>query len=261
MQPSVPAPVPESVYTEDYFLHARHGADEFVRSGGREISPIHAKILDLAEAREGRRILDVGCGCGELVIHAALRGAEAVGVDYAEAAHRIALETAARLGVGTDRKIPGRGAARFIKGDVSELPEETFDAIILADIVEHLHQHQLDRLYRDLRKRLTPGGRIVIHTWPNRWHTEYSYPIARLLLKLVGIEKPKSPRKPHDEIMHVNEQSILSLRRDLRRAGFAPRIWIEHLNPPDAGFLYRAAHGWPGLRLFFADHLFAVATP
>ena len=252
----LPSPVPESVYTEEYFRSCRHGADEFARSGGRELSPIHAKILDLADARQGRRILDVGCGCGELVMHAALRGAEAVGVDYAEAAHRIAVETADRLG------IPGPGAARFVLGDVSALPKGTFDAVILADVVEHLHRHQVERLYRDLRDRLAPGGRIVIHTWPNRWHTEYSYPIARLLLKLIGIDKPKSPRKPHDEIMHVNEQSVLSLRRDLRRAGFRARVWIEHTILVDAGFIYRAAHRaahfWPIIKLFFADHLFAL---
>jgi len=246
-------PVHQSIYTEEYFRRCRQGADEFARSGGRELSPLHARVLDLASARPGRRILDVGCGCGELVIHAALRGAEAIGIDYAEAAHRIASETAAAIA------IPAPGSARFELREVDDLPDGSFDAVILADIVEHLHQPQLDRLYRDLRSRLAPGGRLIIHTWPNRWHTEYGYPVARLLLKLAGIDKPKDPRKPHDEVMHVNEQSLLSLRRDLRRAEFRLKVWIEHVMPPDAGFFYRATHSWPIVKAFFADHLFAVA--
>lgn len=250
-EPEELVPVPQDVYTREYFLHCRHGADEFAKSGGGELSPIHARLLGFARPAPGRRILDVGCGCGELVIHAALLGATAVGVDYAEAAHTIAVETAARL----------RATARFHLGDVSTLPEERFDAVILADVVEHLHQHQLDRLYADVRARLEPGGELIIHTWPNRWHTCYAYPAARLLLSLVGIRKPKSPRKPHDEIMHVNEQSVFSLRRDLKRAGFRARVWQEHPIPPGAGLLYRVAHEAPIVRLFFADHLFAIATP
>lgn len=241
--------VPQDVYTKDYFLHARHGADEFAASGGALLSPIHKRLLDMAEPKPGRRILDIGCGCGELVIHAALSGADAVGVDYAEAAHEIAVETARKLGAN----------AVFMKRDVADLPKGPFDAILMADIVEHLYQHQLDRLYADVRDRLAPGGTAIIHTWPNRWHTTYSYPIARLLLKCVGIKKPRSPRKPHDEVMHVNEQSVWSLKRDLHRAKFSSRVWLEHPQPAGAGLIYRVVHSAPGIRLFFADHLFAVA--
>ncbi len=242
-------PVPPEVYSRDYFLHARQGSDEFVRSGGAELSSIHTKLLGLARPGPGRKILDVGCGCGELVIHAALRGAEATGLDYAEAAIELAREAAVRQGV----------APRFVLGDVADLPDERFDAILMADVVEHLTPEQLSRLYRDLGERLAPGGEIIIHTWPNRWHTEYAYPVARVVLLLAGIRKPKSPRKPHDEIMHVNEQSLFSLKDDLRRAGFEVRAWLEHECPPGSGFIYRFTHTVPLFRLFFADHIFAVA--
>jgi len=130
---------------------------------------------------------------------------------------------------------------------------------ILADVVEHLYQDQLDKLYEDLHGRLKPDGTLIIHTWPNRWHTEGTYPIARFFLGLAGIKKPKSPRKPHDEIMHVNEQSIFSLRRDLTRVGYSPEIWVEHPMPEKASRLYRFTHSAPVIQNFFADHIFAVA--
>lgn len=246
---SHPPEVPAEVYTREYFLTKRHGADEFQASGGAVLSPIHRRLLNWAAPGPGRKILDVGCGCGELVIHAALAGAEATGLDYSEAALALAREAAGRLGA----------RARFHLGDVSELPPNQYDAILIADVVEHLHQHQLERLYQDLSARLAPGGRLIIHTWPNRWHTEFAYPIARILLMPFGVKKPAIPRKPHDEIMHVNEQSLWSLRHDLRSAGYRAEVWLEHVIPNTAGLLYRATHSWPMLRLFFADHLFAFA--
>ena len=241
--------VPQDVYTVEYYLTKRGGSNEFQESGGADLSELATRLLAMAEPGPGRRLLDVGCGCGELVIHATMQGAEAVGIDYADAAYELAVEAARRLGVD----------ATFLKRDVSELPDGPFDAIVMADVVEHLHQHQLDKLYADSRRRLAPGGTLVVHTWPNRWHTTYAYPVTRLLLGLMGIKKPKSPRKPHDEIMHVNEQSVWSLRRDLRKAGFLPRIWLEHRMPVESSLAYRVVHEAPGLRLLFADHLFAVA--
>lgn len=243
--------VPQDVYNRDYYLHCRHGSNEFIESGGKTLSPIHERILTMARPEPGRDILDVGCGCGELVIQAVLRGASAIGLDYAEAAHSLAQEAARKMGVN----------AEFILGDVSALPDRKFDAIILADVVEHLYQDQLDRLYSDLHGRLKPDGSLIIHTWPNRWHTEGTYPMARFFLGLAGIKKPKSPRKPHDEIMHVNEQSIFSLRRDLARAGYVSTIWVEHPMPEKASRVYRFAHAAPVIRNFFADHLFATAKP
>jgi cyclopropane fatty-acyl-phospholipid synthase-like methyltransferase len=246
--------VSSDVYTREYFLHCRQGADEFVKSGGKELSAIHKRILDLAEPAEGKRILDIGCGCGELVIHSALRSAEVVGVDYSADAIALAKDAAEKI---LDDNLQSK--AHFFLGDVSELPSEKFDSIILADVVEHLTDNQLNKLFSDIRNSLNNDGKVIIHTWPNRLHTEYTYPVARMLLSIIGIKKPKSPRKPHDEIMHINEQSPFSLKRRLISAGFMPTVWVEHIMPQNAGFFYRFFHSAPILKLFFADHIFAVA--
>src|SRR5918998_3871860 len=61
------------------------------------------RTLLLAEARPGERVLDLGCGAGRFV--AALRdaGAEAIGVELAEAA----LERARRTAPGADLRLGG----------------------------------------------------------------------------------------------------------------------------------------------------------
>jgi len=65
--------------------------------------------------------------------------------------------------------------------------------------------------------------------------------------------------------VHVNEQSLLSLRRTLRRAGFAGRVWLD--SPPQhrQEFVVLAAlryvlFRWPPFRWFFEREVFAVAS-
>jgi 2-polyprenyl-3-methyl-5-hydroxy-6-metoxy-1,4-benzoquinol methylase len=84
--------VPPQYYTRDYYLGACGGHEEFLDSEGKELCPRLQRILDLVDIEPGMRVLDVGCGRGELVLHAALKGAWAVGIDYSENAVEIAGE-------------------------------------------------------------------------------------------------------------------------------------------------------------------------
>ena len=87
---SAPERVEPDVYTDDYYLTNCHGYEDFVVSGGRKVGPRFIKALSLAGDLRGKRVLDVGSGRGELVIQSAMRGAEAWGIDYAQAAVDIA---------------------------------------------------------------------------------------------------------------------------------------------------------------------------
>jgi hypothetical protein len=100
------------------------------------------------------------------------------------------------------------------------------------------------------------------------WYDRYAYPVVRLVRTLMGqgARYPEDPRAlvPANLDVHVNEQSVLSLRRTLRRAGFRSRVWLD--TPPqhrDEGFFLRSARtilfNWPPFRWFFEREVFAVA--
>lgn len=55
-----------------------------------KLVPRHQKSLDLANIRRGMKVLDVGCGRGEVTLRAALTAQYAVGIDYSLASVRIA---------------------------------------------------------------------------------------------------------------------------------------------------------------------------
>ena len=111
------------------------------------------KKLDL---REGERVLDVGCGWGSFVIHAAQHhGVRAVGITLAEEQARLASERVREAGVA-DR-------VEIRLADYREVSDGPFDAIASIGMVEHVGVEQIDLYARRLHDLLSPGGRLLNH--------------------------------------------------------------------------------------------------
>ena len=161
------------MYTREYFLTDCEGFRQYCASLGQTLSPRHKKIAALLDLSPGDRILDVGCGRGELTLYCAARGAKAYGIDLAPAA--LELSAAARRGCSA------APSAVFLRGDLAALPLQkgSIDLAILSDIVEHLPAAELGALLGQLFTVLKPGGRIVLHTSPNRifsrWGLQFSW--------------------------------------------------------------------------------------
>jgi SAM-dependent methyltransferase len=246
-------PVRPERYDEAYFLGSCEGYTEFIASEGAHLSRRLNQAFDAAEVVPGMRVLDVGCGRGEIVRHCTMLGVQAHGVDYAPAALRMA-----------------RDAGNVCQADAKSLPFPcaSFDRVLMFDVVEHLYPWELERALAEARRVLRPDGRLIVHTAPNVWYDRYAYPLVRLIRTLMG-QGPKYPRDPRATIpdnldVHVNEQSAASLRRVLRRAGFCAQVWLD--TPPQhrsEGLVFRAARhvlfNWPPFRWFFEREVFAVA--
>ncbi len=260
-------PVPAGLYTEEYFRTACEGYDEFNASEGEQLSRRLRAAFELAEVLPGMRVLDVGCGRGEILLHCAQPGAFACGVDYAPAALRLAQQVVTSL----DPQAPGRIALGQANARRLPFAGASFDRVLLFDVVEHLHPWELQATLLEVRRVLKPQGRLIVHTAPNLWYDRYAYPLVRLVRRLMGqgAQYPRDPRQflvDANEHVHVNEQSLLSMRRVLRRAGFRGRVWLD--SPPqqrDEGppltLLRRLAFDVPPFRWFFEREVFAVAAP
>jgi cyclopropane-fatty-acyl-phospholipid synthase len=105
---------------------------------------------------KGERLLDVGCGWGSFVLHAATRhGVRAVGITLSEQQAQLARARAREAGVA-DR-------VEFRTADYREVSDEPFDAIASIGMVEHVGEEQIDVYARRLRGLLRPGGRLLNH--------------------------------------------------------------------------------------------------
>jgi SAM-dependent methyltransferase len=248
-------PVRPEHYDETYFLSACEGYEEFTSSEGTHLSRRLSQSFAIAQVVPGMRVLDVGCGRGEILRRCAELNVEAHGIDYAPVATHIAL-SAGTVYQANARHLP--------------FPDAVFDRVLMFDLVEHLHQWELDRALAEARRVLRHDGKLIIHTAPNAWYDRRAYPVVRMARKIMGHSDgyPKNPRAiiSANLDVHVNEQSALSLWRVLRRAGFRARIWLD--TPPqkrDEGMVLAMARhvlfNWPPFSWFFEREVFAVAKP
>ena len=236
---TVPERVEPDVYTGDYYLTNCHGFEDFVISGGRKVGPRFVKALSLAGDLRGKRVLDVGSGRGELVIQSAMRGADAYGIDYAQAAVDIAVGALATV----DAQLRERTHIR--QADVKALPFDDgfFDVVFMMDVVEHLYPQELALAFDELHRTIRPGGLLVMHTSPNKIFETVVYPnysrrvnqvalgLSRLFKLKDGLFNetmlPTGREFPHDTFereMHINEQAAPRLAAEVERHGFAVRV-------------------------------------
>jgi cyclopropane-fatty-acyl-phospholipid synthase len=106
--------------------------------------------------RPGMRLLDVGCGWGGMVRHAAREyGVQALGVTLSEQQASWAQHAIEEQGLS------GRAEVRHL--DYRDVAEGDFDAVSSIGLTEHIGQAQLPGYFSFLLGKLRPEGRLLNH--------------------------------------------------------------------------------------------------
>jgi 4-hydroxy-2,2'-bipyrrole-5-carbaldehyde O-methyltransferase len=116
-------------------------------------------LRSLVAQRHPQRVLDVGCGTGSYLVHAATAGGPTLtglGVDL----------DAAVVGLARQRLADARLTERFgvRHGDVraAELPAASFDLVLLFQNIYYFAEEERPDLLRRLRGLLAPGGALLL---------------------------------------------------------------------------------------------------
>ncbi len=256
-------------YNKEYFFSECEGYKNFLSSKGIKLSKrllkIYKKIIEL----KPQRVLDFGCGRGELALNLALNWIETYACDISDDAVAIATEIK-NYWIKTNPQMK-LNIFKF-DGKKLNLEDNSFDAVILSDVVEHLTDEEIKIYFTEIRRVLKKGGKIVIHTSPNKIFLNFGLKIYWLVGKLNGIKLNFNMKKDLPTGMqnnyHKNEQSVFSLKRNLKKTGFS-KINIEIWKNPHYVYYFlkddkyiktlnKIYHFIPIKQLFFAD-IFATA--
>jgi cyclopropane-fatty-acyl-phospholipid synthase len=105
--------------------------------------------------RPGMRLLDVGCGWGSLVVHAArAHGVRVTGVTLAEQQRRYVAARAEACGLGDliDVRLQ----------DYRDVADGPYDAVAAVEMGEHVGAAQYPRFAAQLHALVRPGGRLLV---------------------------------------------------------------------------------------------------
>jgi ubiquinone/menaquinone biosynthesis C-methylase UbiE len=110
------------------------------------------ELLDRANIRPGHRVLEVGCGTGNLLVQLKrlYPGTDVVGLDPDPKALARARHKAARAAV----------SVQMDRGFGDELPyaEASFDRVLSCLMFHHVPTGEKDKMLREIRRVLKPGG-------------------------------------------------------------------------------------------------------
>ncbi len=245
-----------AIYGPNYVLVENDPVGEaMVLQSKRATADHYLDLLAEAGVSSKSRLLEIGCGGGNFLRQASLRGFDVTGVEYSEfacARARTALE--------------GRG--RVLHGEISVLAAESeaYDVCVLCDVIEHVRNPGV--FLREIQRLLRPGGVILVVTpslasWSHRFlrsrwmefkeeHLLYYAPdTIRRQLTQAGFDQVtlrKGVKKLSLDYVaaHFKKYPVACITQLLRLLqAITPAAWSRHLFPIVASGLVAVARRAP----------------
>jgi cyclopropane-fatty-acyl-phospholipid synthase len=129
----------------------------------------HELVAQKLALEPGMRLLDVGCGWGQMAMHAAEHhGVQALGVTLSRDQATWAQKEVARRGLGD--------LVEIRHGDYRDVTESGFDAVSSIGLTEHIGRRNIPGYFKFLYGKLRPGGRLLNHciTRPDAHHRAHA---------------------------------------------------------------------------------------
>ena len=168
----------------------------------RGVRSHHLRLLEAAAVSPGDRVLDVGCGNGQVARDLAARGARAVGIDLS------------RQMVARARELAGEGA-EFVEGDaqVHAFPDSGFDVVVSRFGAMFFADRKA--AFRNLARATRPGGRLALLAWQDIAEQEWLQEVRGALA--LGRDLPAPPAGAPGPFGLADAEGVCE---DLREAGY-----------------------------------------
>lgn len=200
------------------------------------MEPGALEILGDWQILPGSRMLDVGCGAGQIAIPAARAGVHVTGVDIATNALEQARTRASAAGLDV----------QFDEGDAEALPypNASFDTVV--SLLGAMFAPRPERVAAELLRVTRPGGRIIVVNWtPDGFVGQMFKAVARHVPPPLGVPSA----------MLWGDESVVSKRlRGVKELRLRRRVYPSFEYPfavPEVVEFFRRHYG-PVQRAFAA---------
>ena len=182
-----------------------------------------AKVTELYAGRPTHRVLDMGCGWGTISYALAPRVREVVGVDFSE-----------RAVAGCNARVPVHGVDNVVfqvaDARATGLEAGSFEAVVAADLFEHLYPDDSEAVAAEAFRVLAPGGVFAVWT-PCRSHILEVLKNNDIILKR--------------DVSHVDYKSMARVKGLMTGAGFRiERGYFAESHLPGLRALERTLQRW-----------------
>ncbi|MBW6485962.1 MAG: cyclopropane-fatty-acyl-phospholipid synthase family protein [Syntrophobacterales bacterium] len=186
--------------------------------------------------KPGQKFLDIGCGWGALVLHAAERyGVDATGITLSEPQAELANERIVAAGLG-DR-------CRVLVADYRELEtKEGYDALASVGMFEHVGEALLPVYFRQACDLMKPGGVFLNHGIVRRmgdvphagrnFVDTYVFPDGELIPVSVTLKAAEDVGFEIRDLESLREHYALTLRHWVRRLEGAHKEALNYVDEP-----------------------------
>jgi glycosyltransferase involved in cell wall biosynthesis/ubiquinone/menaquinone biosynthesis C-methylase UbiE len=192
--------IPPNIYNYKYFdIHHKKENENLKLERENKLN----RAVNLLDLKPGMKVLDIGCGNGELSEIIAGKGCYVWGIDYSSDAVNLSKKRSEELPKDLSKKM------KFIEMDATSLDfsDNYFDRIICVDVIEHIYSDTLSLLISEIKRVIKSEGLVIFETAPN----SFLYtPFLRVAKFLTGIKKFES------EDYHINIFNFFKLRKLLR---------------------------------------------
>lgn len=152
--------------------------------------------------KKDEKIIDIGCGWGNISLALQKRGFDVIGLDYSKKSIEICKNTAKKLSLDSEKFI-------FANATDTKLRTESFDVAYCCDFVEHLYPKVYEDFLKEIYRILKKNGKFIIYT-PNPSHFLEILRKHNIILK--------------GEISHVDYKTMERLKSSLLAHGFSIKM-------------------------------------
>jgi|SRR3989344_209655 len=227
--------VSSKIYDKNYYLTVCPGSEEFKKSNGKKLQPRLKKLLQQVTVGKSSKILDVGCGRGDIALYLGRNAKEIVGIDYSKEAIELANSTKKNFPLAIRKKVH----FKILNVKSLPFPDNYFDVVICIDVLEHLYRGEAEKAMQEIKGILKKDGILFIHTGTNKILHDYTYkyyifPLNRIITRIDKFIRrsaynslPKDPRNVDEKNQHVNEPTYFYLKDLFSKFKFEGKIKTE----------------------------------